>query len=487
MVHDLLLSKGGIALPASHGLRASIERHKARLNSEFTKARIRRKCATVEALRAQAESALGPAHPRWIRVNTVKSTLDEQLDSTFKGFKLVPTVKELMDFPAGSKVICLDGHVPNLVAASPGADFTKTQAYKKGEIILQDKASCFPAYLLDPRPDGAADGDIIDACSAPGNKTTHLAGILAERGAELSGKRQRRIHAFEKDKVRAKTLAKMIRVAGSEGITTVHPGADFLRADPGSPEFEKVTCLLLDPSCSGSGIVGRDDAPEFCLPSASAGAKPGPAPRKRKREEKEDAEEKTAVLPLLDDDGAPSSEGLSPQALESRIQALASFQLSIILHAFSFPAARRVTYSTCSIYPGENEGVVMKALESNVAKRRGWKVLKREEQVRGMREWDVRGWKDECGGSEEIAEGCIRAERGDGRGTMGFFVVGFVRDGEKDDKAEEDLGPYERDEEGRIVRGFDGMPVLKRRKGEAAVEEDDDDDEDGEEWGGFDD
>jgi putative methyltransferase len=206
------------------------------------------------------DAELGPAHPRWIRVNTLKSTVDEQLDTTFKGFETVPTVEEVMASAAtGKKVICLDGHVPNLIAASPGVDFSKTDAYKSGALILQDKASCFPAYLLDPRPE---DGDIIDACSAPGNKTTHLAGILHERGFGAD----QRILAFEKDKYRAKTLQKMVRTAGTEKVTVIHAGADFLKTDPHAPEFQRVGALLLDPSCSGSGIVGRDDAPEFHLP-----------------------------------------------------------------------------------------------------------------------------------------------------------------------------------------------------------------------------
>ncbi|KAK4167607.1 hypothetical protein QBC43DRAFT_341960 [Cladorrhinum sp. PSN259] len=517
LTHDLLLAKGGIALPASHGLRAAIDRHKARLSSEFTKARIRRKCPTVDALHAQVEAALGPAHPRWIRVNAVKSTLDEQLDKTFKGFTVVPTIQEIMSAPPGQKLACLDGHIPNLVAVSPGTDFTKTPAYKAGEIILQDKASCFPAYLLDPRPDSESDGggDIIDACAAPGNKTTHLAAILAERASQ-SKKIKQRIHAFEKDKFRAKTLAKMVGAAGSDSMTTIHPGSDFLRSDPQSPEFEKVTCLLLDPSCSGSGIVGRDDTPEFHLPATSTNPSPqqGPPPpppaaahKKRKRdsskdEKEKDEEKENEEITLIDDDG--HSTQLSPQALASRIKALSDFQLQIILHAFTFPAARRVTYSTCSVYPGENEGVVMRALNSDIAQRRGWRVLKRKEQVRGMKEWNVRGWVDECEGDTEVAEGCIRAERGDGRGTMGFFVVAFVRD----DNSEREC-PYERDEEGRIVRGVGGWPVWKgeerrgkkrRRMGEEDGEEeeeeeedDDDDDEDEDEeeesrrrrrWGG---
>ncbi|KAK4123483.1 S-adenosyl-L-methionine-dependent methyltransferase [Parathielavia appendiculata] len=540
LVHDLLLAKKGIALPASHGLRVAVEKHKARLQSEFVRARIRRKCPTVEALKAAVDAELGPAHPRWIRVNTLKSTVDEQLDTTFKGFEMVPTVQEVMALASiGKKVICLDGYVPHLIAASPGVDFTKTEAYKTGAIILQDKASCFPAYLLDPRPE---DGDIIDACSAPGNKTTHLAGILHERGFAPG----QRILAFEKDKQRAKTLEKMVKTAGSDKVTVIHPGADFLQTDPSAPGFQHVGALLLDPSCSGSGIVGRDDTPEFHLPS--------PAPLTlSKQPNRKNAKDKTrnnlkrkrapSPAPVLLDDAGNETVLASPQALHARLAALASFQLSILLHAFAFPAARKVTYSTCSVHAVENEGVVMLALKSDVSRERGWRVLRREEQVRGMREWPVRGEVEACEGNGEVAGACVRASRGDGRGVMGFFVVCFVRDavfndagaGDEDDgpfvrdgqgrivrdengiptlkstgrevvdleglveeygvvevkfgegEGTDGDGPFERDAEGRIVRGPDGMPRLKAAQEEASGEDEEDEDTDNEEWGGFDD
>ena len=462
LAHDLLLAKKGIALPASHGLRTTVEKHKARLQSEFTRARIRRKCPTVDALRAMVDAELGPAHPRWIRVNTLKSTLDEQLDTTFKGFEVVATIGEVTASAAtGKKVLCLDEHVPNLIAASPGVDFTKTDAYKTGALILQDKASCFPAYLLDPRPE---DGDVIDACSAPGNKTTHLAGILHERGFAAS----QHIIAFEKDKHRAKTLDKMVHAAGTHHVTTIHPGRDFLKADPASPEFRTVGALLLDPSCSGSGIVGRDDTPPFHLPSSTnspPSTTTNPPNLKRKRpggaaattqQKPTPPSPETTTTTIIDDSGTESH--LSFQALQSRLTALASFQLSILLHAFSFPAAHKVSYSTCSIHAIENEDVVRAALRSDVAKERGWRVLRREEQVSGMRRWEVRGEK--LGEGDEVGEGCVRAERGDGRGTMGFFVACFVRDRELPEEERGD-GPFVRDGSGRIVRDERGVPTLK--------------------------
>ena len=51
--------------------------------------------------------------------------------------------------------------------------------------------------------------------------------------------------------------------------------------------------------------------------------------------------------------------------------------------------------------------------------------MRREEQTRGIREWDRRGWRVE-GLGEEISEGCVRCEKGTD-GTIGFFAVGFVR------------------------------------------------------------
>ncbi|KAF9872694.1 NOL1/NOP2/sun family protein [Colletotrichum karsti] len=511
LTHDFLLAKSGIALPQSHGLRQTIERHKARLTSEFTRARLRRKMPSVDELRADVNANADPEgrHPRWIRVNALKSDVETQLGTTFKGFERVLTIADVTK--STGKAIYIDAHVPNLLAASPGTDVTKSQAYKNGDIILQDKASCFPAYLLDPRPE---DGDVIDSCAAPGNKTTHLAAVMKKHEPE-QGAQKRTIFAFERDSKRAQTLEKMVRIAGSRGMTKIGLGQDFLEVDPKGEAYKNVGALLLDPSCSGSGIVGRDSMPELHLPEIAApggakgktkGAKPAAKPdnRKRKRDENEEAKQM-----MIDDDGN-TVEIQSEQELQKRLNSLAGFQLTLLLHAMKFSAAKRITYSTCSIHAEENEGVVLKALESKLAKERGWRVLLREKQVTGMREWPVRGLPEACGGDKAIAEACIRTYKGDGHGVMGFFVAAFARDG--DDVVDDD-GPYVRDDEGKIIRDVTGMPVLKStgepvvlatNKDDEVVEDaddgeeedesseksassDDDDEEEGEEeWGGFD-
>lgn len=447
LAHDLLLAKGGVALPASHGLRQSVERHKARLTAELTRARIRRRAASLDALRAEMDEAALPdaGHPRWVRINTLKSSLTAELESTFAGFTRVVSVPDLLarDEPDG---IYVDEHIPNLIAVSRRVEIIKKEAYRSGAIILQDKASCFPAYLLDPRPE---DGEVLDACAAPGNKTTHLAAVLESRRAASGSMGLLRIHAFEKDPVRAMTLEKMVRLAGSDGFTCLNKGKDFLKADPDDALYASVGALLLDPSCSGSGIVGRDDAPELRLPNApraKGAAKPESSPTKGKRDRKRkrgDEGQDTGDAgggaggvgqTLVDDDGKATV--VSSEAdLKARLAALSSFQCSLLVHALRFPAARRVTYSTCSVHAEENEHVVLTALRSEVARERGWRILTRAEQVDGMRHWPVRGRAEFCGGDEgdaykeAVAEGCIRAYKGDSHGVMGFFVAALVRDG----------------------------------------------------------
>ncbi|KAI0834450.1 S-adenosyl-L-methionine-dependent methyltransferase [Hypoxylon sp. FL0890] len=457
LVHDFLLSKKGIALPASHGLRASIERHKTRLNAEFTRARLRRKAGSIEALREQITTEfLGEAagYPRWVRVNTLKTTIEDQLATTFTDFTRVLSVSEVTATPG--KVLHVDNHIPNLLAISPGFEITKTEAYSSGAVILQDKASCFPAYLLDPRSE---DGDVIDSCSAPGNKTTHVAAIVHSRIPE-NEKCSQTVYAFEKDTKRSRTLEKMVKLAGAKDITRMSFGQDFLKVDPNSELFRNVGCLLLDPSCSGSGIVGRDDMPPIHLPEIPGTIKKPLANsgRKRKREDSDTAKERSRPV-LVDDDGKETLVS-SEKELKARLEALSSFQLTLLLHAMKFPAAKKITYSTCSVHAEENEQVVLKALQSNVARERGWRILSRDQQVRGLREWPVRGSIEASDGNAEVAEACIRSYKDDGRGVMGFFVAGFVRD--VPSAFEDGDGPYLRDDDGRIIRDpISGMPTLK--------------------------
>ncbi|EGP90667.1 unnamed protein product [Zymoseptoria tritici ST99CH_1A5] len=452
LTHDLLLAKKGVALPATHGLNAAVSRHKARLSAELTKVRIRRRCATLDDLRAlvNADSVDEPQagadgsqplrHPRWIRINTFKANLEEELKTTFSNYTKVEKLNEITHAAPGKRLLYVDDHVPDLIATAGPDDTSSLQSYKNGKFIYQEKASCFPAYLLNPTSD---DGDIIDTCAAPGNKTTHVAAILSNTLDAVSDGKKRRVTACEKDPERSKTLEKMVKLAGANNVVTIKAKQDFLRIDPTRKDVSNVTALLLDPSCSGSGIVGRDEATlKVHLPSATAEDSTAKG-RKRKRSSKPEPPKLQPEAPIEIEEEVADDETDDKAKLEARLEKLSTFQLRLLQHAMAFPAARKISYSTCSIHSEENENVVVKALLSDIAQRKGWRIMKRADQVDGMRRWHQRGLPDAVRSAipgktkakfdvDDVAEGCIRCEKGGEDGTMGFFVAGFVRDGGED-------------------------------------------------------
>lgn len=409
------MKKGGIAT-STGPLKESILRHKSRLSSEFTRAKIRRGYATTAALHA-ATATTSARYPRWVRVNTLKTTVMGLLAGVFKDYTPVNEFQELFA-KAGEKeamVVYIDPHIPNLLGFPPSTDLSAHPLVVSGALFLQDKASCFPAHILSP----PSDAFVVDGTAAPGNKTTHLAAIIGRGG---SGK----IFAFEKDLKRSKVLETMVGKAGADRIVEIRSGSDFLLADPwkeGEKEgLGKVTHLLLDPSCSGSGIVERHEYE--LLPTTPRPAPPASRTSKMKKRKRGDNAE---VTPINLVSKKEREEIAKHNALdEERLLSLSTFQKKIIMHAMRFPSARRITYSTCSVHAAENEHVVLSVLESDVAVKRGWRVEKRDKN--NFRSWERRGLVEECGGDEEVAQGCIRCNPWED-GGIGFFVVPFVRDG----------------------------------------------------------
>ncbi|KAF2860151.1 S-adenosyl-L-methionine-dependent methyltransferase [Piedraia hortae CBS 480.64] len=402
LLHDHFFSSTGLSLSAEHKLRKSIERHKARLHGEFVRARLARGCTDLETLCAQLDkdAASHEEEVRWIRVNSLKTTLEQELKSTFKQFK------ETDFFPPAEGKVFVDPHVPNLVAVPSVDNITSWGAYKTGRIILQNKASCFPVCLMDQ----GLQGDCIDACAAPGNKTTHLAATLGAAG---------KVFACERDEIRSGVLKKMVALAGATNVEVLGK-TDFLTLEP--EKWPGVNAILLDPSCSGSGMLGREGKLTLHLPVTAEG-KPHTKGKKRKREP-------TPAGEVEQDD--------SGEALATRLSKLSSFQSRIVEHAMKFPSVKHIVYSTCSVHQQENEDVVMAVLNSKSGK--DWRLLKRDEQVLGMRNWPIRGLETAFGDRRDLSDACMRCNKG--VETMGFFVAAFVRRSQDDEKGEEEWAGF---------------------------------------------
>lgn len=132
--------------------------------------------------------------PRYARVNQLLVEDTAAMVSLIKaqGFTLVDAKVQADLLELAPKTFAVDPHLSDLVVFAPGTDLHDSSLYTSSKLILQDKASGIPAYALSP----PRDAHCIDACAAPGNKTSHLAAILGNTGSVIAfDPDQRRIGA----------------------------------------------------------------------------------------------------------------------------------------------------------------------------------------------------------------------------------------------------------------------------------------------------
>lgn len=189
-----------------------------------------------------------PGLPRYVRINTLKKSVNAaHKECTQAGYQLSPEPN-----PTGNRSYFRDDLVPDLMVFKPKgkSDISRLPLVATGEMVIQQKASCFPALALHPPPGSV----VIDGCAAPGNKTCHLAALMQNSGS---------IFAFERDERRCDLLRRMMELKGASIVTPCH--ASFLDADPTDPTWASVTHILLDPSCSSSGMSKHPESDPAAL------------------------------------------------------------------------------------------------------------------------------------------------------------------------------------------------------------------------------
>jgi 25S rRNA (cytosine2278-C5)-methyltransferase len=363
--------------------------------------------------------------PRYARVNTLKGTNSTNVINSFQ-----KELKEQQEssrsssnknnnFNKSSKEIAvptIDEHVPHLILFPPGHDLHDHPMVENGSIILQDKASCLPAYIL-ARALGFAKStklyeniddidfkdkittckrnnnnndskiDVIDACAAPGNKTSQMASFITkvynhkelihDNDDNIVNNTDNNVFAFDISPNRLNTLKKRMTEASATNV--IAKLQSFLEVNPKDPLYKDVKAIMLDPSCSGSGMVNRLDH-------------------------------------LMDMNSNKSNE-------EDRLNNLATFQLNALKHAFSFPNVTHVCYSTCSIHDIENENVVASALK--FINSDGFNQPNKFELIHALPEWHRRGHPNTHLTKDE--SNCLVRCLGPDDMTNGFFVACFKR------------------------------------------------------------
>jgi 16S rRNA (cytosine967-C5)-methyltransferase len=159
-----------------------------------------------------------------LRVNLLQTTLEKVEEAfTAAGVKY----QRLQYLPCGLRLLGHNGRIQNL----PG--------FQDGWWTVQDSSAQLVGYLLDPQPNEV----IIDACAAPGGKTTHIAELMQDQGT---------IWACDRTLSRMGKLNENIQRLKLKSIEVCIGDSRDL------PQFIDVADkVLLDAPCSGLGTLHR--------------------------------------------------------------------------------------------------------------------------------------------------------------------------------------------------------------------------------------
>lgn len=219
-----------------------------------------------------------------IRVNTLKISRDQLLDIFSSYGYIVYKTKYAKD---------------GLIIDNPRR-ITSLEEYRNGYFIIQDESSMLVSQTIDPK-EGSL---VLDLCSAPGGKSTHMAQIMNNSGKIIS----RDIYSHKLHLVQENAHRLGIDIIETEIFDATKFDEKFR---------EKADYCIIDAPCSGLGIIRR--RPEI----------------KWNRKEED-------------------------------IQELTKIQWEIINNAKSYLKPGGVmVYSTCTISKEENEDMVNKFLLEN--------------------------------------------------------------------------------------------------------------------------
>jgi len=201
-----------------------------------------------------------------------------------------------------------------LSVAGRSGDLRALPGYAEGHWSVQDRTAQSIAPLLDPQPGER----LLDACAAPGGKSTHLAELIGDAGSVL---------AVDRSEGRLRRLRDNAQRLGLQAIEPLTADAALPGALAGAsagPPFDRI---LLDAPCSGLGTLARHPDARWRIAPAS-------------------------ITELVT---------LQRSLLEAMLPLLV-------------PGGRLV-YATCTVHPSENSGLIAGFL----AQHPGWLLLRQQQ------------------------------------------------------------------------------------------------------------
>lgn len=196
--------------------------------------------------------SLRESHPPWLVKRYIENYGFEEAEQLCRSNNLKPLTSirpNLLRNQPGQLAVRLasegvatlqSDNVPGMLLVCAGGRPAVVEAFKEGLFTIQGESSAIVAPLMDPQP-----GEIIvDLCSAPGGKTTHIAELMGDSGL---------VYAVDIHHHRLNLVNKAARRLGLKSIQTIMADGRFI----GNKKIGQPRAVLVDAPCSGLGVIRR--------------------------------------------------------------------------------------------------------------------------------------------------------------------------------------------------------------------------------------
>ncbi|WP_221799128.1 RsmB/NOP family class I SAM-dependent RNA methyltransferase [Oceanobacter mangrovi] len=165
--------------------------------------------------------------------------------------------QQLSDEGVRSRLIKVTEQQPPLLAALGGTDVTRSQAWSKGELEVQDAASQLICQLVDAQPGNK----IWDACAGAGGKTLTLSAMLGKKGSVTATD----LHQYKLDELKRRAK----RAAALNIRNFVWDGEAELRLPKEIAQQQGFDRILVDAPCTNAGTWRRNPDARWKLTPAN--------------------------------------------------------------------------------------------------------------------------------------------------------------------------------------------------------------------------
>ena len=208
---------------------------------------------SLDTIKDEAERlAVETSHPLWLiklwskqfgweKTIQMARANKERVNVTIRVNGVRGTREELKQKLESEGITCEYGNLSQDALVILKGNVIKTKAFEQGWFYVQDESSMLVARALKPKHHSK----VLDTCSAPGGKTTHVAELMRQTGT---------VYAHDVYEHKIKLIEDNVKRLGLTNVVATLQDATTLNERYESDSFDAV---LVDAPCSGLGILRR--------------------------------------------------------------------------------------------------------------------------------------------------------------------------------------------------------------------------------------